>query len=52
MGLEVEYKAFVEDDAGFLGYVHPLSDLDVDVATCVSDGEEGGIQRPTCLVCL
>ena len=35
------YKAFVGDDAGFLEYVYPLSDLGVDVANCVSDGEEG-----------
>ena len=41
MGLEVAYKAFVDNDAGFLESVHPLSDIDVDVATHVSDGEEG-----------
>ena len=41
VGLEVEYKALVGDDAGFLESVHLLSDFDVDVATCVIDGEEG-----------
>ena len=40
VGLEVAYKAFVGDDDGFLESVHTLSDLDVDVATRVSDGEE------------
>ena len=33
MGLEVSYKAFVGDDAGFFECIHPLSDLNVDVAT-------------------
>ena len=41
MGLEVAYKLFVGDYSGFLESVHPLSDLDVDVATRVSNGEEG-----------
>ena len=41
MGLEVEDKAFLGDDAGFFESVHPLSDLDVDIATRVSDGQEG-----------
>ena len=41
MGLEVAYKAFVGDDAGFLESVHPLSDLNVDVSTRVCEGEEG-----------
>ena len=41
MGLEVSYKAFVGNDVGFIESVHPLSDIDVDIATCVSDGEEG-----------
>ena len=41
MGLEVVYKAFVGNDAGFLDSVHSLYDLNVDVATRVSDGEEG-----------
>ena len=41
MGLEVAEKTFVSDDSGFLESVHPLTDLDVDVATRVSDGEEG-----------
>ena len=38
MGLEVVYKVFVGDDAGFLESVHPLSGINVDVATRVSDG--------------
>ena len=38
VGLEVAYKAFVGDDVGFLESVHPLSDLDVHIATCVRDG--------------
>ena len=41
VGLEVAYKAFVGDNACFLECVHPLSYLDVDVVTPVSDGEEG-----------
>ena len=41
MGLEVVYKSFVVDDAGFLVSVYPFSDLDVDVATRVRDGEDG-----------
>ena len=32
MGLEVAYKAFVGDDSGFLDLIHPLSNLDVDLA--------------------
>ena len=40
MGLEVSDKAFVGDDTGFLESVHILPDIDVDVATRVSDGEE------------
>ena len=40
MGLEVAYKAFVGNDAGLLESVHPLYDPYVDIATCVSDGEE------------
>ena len=40
MGLEVAYKAFVRNDTGFLDSIHPLSDIDVDVAAWVSDGEE------------
>ena len=40
MGLEVAYKAFVGNDSGFLEPIHPLSDLDVDVANRVSDGDE------------
>ena len=41
MGLEVAYKAFVGDDSGFLDLIHPLSNLDVDLAARVSDIEEG-----------
>ena len=41
MGLEVADKTFVGDDAGLLESIHTLSDIDVDVATRVSDGEEG-----------
>ena len=40
MGLEVAYKAFVGNDAGLFESVHPLSDINVDVATCISNGEE------------
>ena len=41
MWLEVFYKAFVVDDAGFLDSIHPLSDIGLGVATRDSDGEEG-----------
>ena len=41
MGLEVADKAFVGDDACFLEYVHPLSDLDVEIATRVRNGQGG-----------
>ena len=41
MGLEVAYKEFVGNDFGFLKFIRPLSDLDIDIATRVSDGEEG-----------
>ena len=41
VGLEVVYKMFLGNDFGFLESVHPLSYLDIDVATRVSDGEEG-----------
>ena len=40
MRLEVAYNAFVGNDAVFLESVHPLSNLDVDIATRVSDGQE------------
>ena len=40
MGLEVSYKAFVGNNAGFLEPIHPLSDVDVEVAAQVNDGEE------------
>ena len=39
-GVGVADETFVGDDAGFLESLHPLPDLDVDVATCVSNGEE------------
>ena len=41
LGLEAADKEFVGNDAGLLESVHTLSDLDVDVATRISDGEEG-----------
>ena len=41
VGLDVVYKAFLGDDADFLESIHPLSDIDVDIATRVSDVEEG-----------
>ena len=41
IGLEVACKAFAGDDGGFLEPIHPLPDMDVDVATQISDGEEG-----------
>ena len=40
MGLEVADKAFVGDAAGFLEYVHTLSDIDVGISNHVSDGQE------------
>ena len=40
MGLEVSYKLFVGDYAGFLESIHPLYDLDVYVAAWVSNSEE------------
>ena len=41
MGFEVAYKSFVGNGDGFLEFIHPLSDIDVDIAAQVSDGEEG-----------
>ena len=41
LGLEVADEGLVGDDAGFLSYLHPLSDFDVDIAALVGDGEEG-----------
>ena len=41
MGLEVAYKSFVGNDSVFIESVHPLYDIDLDVATHVSNGEEG-----------
>ena len=41
MGMEVVDKAFLGNDAGFLEAIHPLSDIDVDVAARVSYEEEG-----------
>ena len=40
MGLEVAYKAFVGNYAGFLESVQSFSDPDIDIATRVSNGEE------------
>ena len=41
MGLEVAHKVFVGNDAGLLEAIHPLSDLDVDIAAWISNGEDG-----------
>ena len=41
MGVEVADKAFVGDDSGFLESVHPLSYLNLDIVTRVSDRHEG-----------
>ena len=41
MGMEVTDKAFVGNDADLLEFVHSLPDLDVEMATCVSNGQEG-----------
>ena len=41
LGLEVADKAFVGNNDGFLDSLHPLSDLDVNVVTRISDREEG-----------
>ena len=43
MGLEVAEKAFVGNDASLLESVHPLFDLNLYIATCVRDGQEGVI---------
>ena len=40
MGLEVAEKAFVGNDTGFLESVNLLSDIDIDIATSISDGQE------------
>ena len=45
MGLEVMYKAFVGNDDVFLESVNTISEIDVDVSTRVSDGEEGVINN-------
>ena len=41
MGLEVSYKAFLGNHAGFIEPIHPLPDIDVDIAAQVIDGKEG-----------
>ena len=41
MGLEVDYKAVVGNDSIFLEPIHPLYDINMDVAAQVSYGEEG-----------
>ena len=41
MRLEVFYKAFVGNDAGFLDPIHSIPDLNVDVAAQVRFREEG-----------
>ena len=38
--MEVSDKALVGNDASFLESVHPLSDINVDIAAQVGDGEE------------
>ena len=45
VGLEVVDKALVGNDAGFLESVHPLSDLDVDIAARVVDEEKGVLNK-------
>ena len=40
MGLEVADETFVGNDDRLLESVHPLPDLDIDIATQVSNGEE------------
>ena len=41
MALEVSYKAFLGNDADFLDSIHPLYDLDVDIAAWFRNEEEG-----------
>ena len=41
MGLEVADKVLVDDAAGLLKSIHPISDFDVDIAAQVGYGEEG-----------
>ena len=41
VGLEVADKAHVGNDTGFFESLHPLYDLDVDIAAQVGDREEG-----------
>ena len=41
MGLEVADKTLLGDDAGFLEYVHPFSNFDLDIAARVGNSEEG-----------
>ena len=40
VGLEVADETFVGNDDRLLESVHPLPDLDIDIATQVSNGEE------------
>ena len=40
VGLEVTDETFVGNDDRLLESVHPLPDLDIDIATQVSNGEE------------
>ena len=39
MGMEIEDKVFVGNDAGFLDSLYTLSDFNVDIATRVSNGQ-------------
>ena len=41
VGLEVADKGLEGDDSCFLESVHPLSDLDVEIAAQVVDGDKG-----------
>ena len=45
MGMEVSDKALVGNDASFLESVNPLSDINVDIAARVGDGEEGVLNK-------
>ena len=45
MGLEVTHKAFVGNGASLLESLHPISDIDVDIATRVSYGQEGVLKN-------
>ena len=40
VGMEFAEKAFVGNDSGFIEFVHPLPDLNIDIATCICNGGE------------